>query len=88
MAGWFHPIIDVESRPFWDGCAEGKLMIMHNIEDDNVLFQNSVQMIAALERAGKQFETVLYTQKTHGVTGPESRHVNAAMLDFFERKLK
>ena len=67
---------------------KGGLMIMHNLEDDNVLFQNSVQMMAALERAGKQFETVLYTQKTHGVTGPESRHVNAAMLDFFERRLK
>ena len=67
---------------------KGSLMIMHNLEDDNVLFQNSVQMMAALERAGKQFETVLYTQKTHGVTGAETRHRDAAMLDFFERRLK
>jgi dipeptidyl-peptidase-4 len=67
---------------------EGKLMIVHNIEDDNGLVQNSVQMIDALERAGKQFELTLYTQKTHGVTGSESRHLNAAMLSFFERHLK
>ncbi len=67
---------------------QGSLMIAHNIEDDNVLFQNSVQMIDALERAGKLFETALYTQKTHGVTGPESRQLNAVMLDFFERRLK
>ena len=67
---------------------KGRLMIMHNIEDDNVLFQNTVQMIAALERAGKQFETVLYTQKTHGVTGADGRHRDAAILDFFERTLK
>lgn len=53
-----------------------------------MLFQNSVQMMAALERGGRQFETVLYTQKTHGVTGPETRHRDAAMLDFFERRLK
>jgi dipeptidyl-peptidase-4 len=45
-------------------------------------------MIDALERAGKQFELVLYTQKAHGVTGPEARHVDAAMLGFFERSLK
>jgi dipeptidyl-peptidase-4 len=67
---------------------KGSLMLMHNIEDDNVLFQNTVQMMAALQRAGKQFESVLYTQKTHAVTGPETRHRDAAMLDFFERRLK
>ncbi len=67
---------------------KGSLMIMHNLEDDNVLFQNTVQMMEALQRAGKQFETVIYTQKTHGVTGPETRHRDAAMLDFFERRLK
>jgi dipeptidyl-peptidase-4 len=67
---------------------KGPLMIMHNLEDDNVLFQNSVQMIDALEKAGKQFELTLYTQKTHGVTGIESRHMNEAMLGFFERQLK
>jgi dipeptidyl-peptidase-4 len=67
---------------------KGSLMILHNFEDDNVLFQNSLQMIDALERAGKQFDLVLYTQKTHGVTGPEARHVDAAMLGFFEKALK
>jgi uncharacterized OB-fold protein len=25
---WFHPVVDVESRPFWDGCREHRLMIM------------------------------------------------------------
>jgi len=38
MAGWFHPIIDVESRPFWDGCAEGKLMIMRCTACDKAYF--------------------------------------------------
>ncbi|MEP6961403.1 MAG: prolyl oligopeptidase family serine peptidase, partial [Acidobacteriota bacterium] len=67
---------------------KGSLMIMHNMEDDNVLFQNSLQMIDALEREGKQFDLVLYTQKAHGVTGPEAQHVNAAILAFFNRTLK
>jgi dipeptidyl-peptidase-4 len=70
------------------GNLKGSLMILHNYEDDNVLFQNSLQMIDALAQAGKQFELVLYTQKTHAVTGPEARHLDAAMLGFFERALK
>ena len=67
---------------------KGKLMIVHNLEDDNVLFQNTVQMIDALERAGKAFEMQVYTQKTHAVTGAEVGQLNAAMVDFFERNLK
>ena len=78
-----------ESSPI--GKAENlkaKLMIVHNFEDDNVLFQNSMQMINALEQAGKEFEFMLYPQKTHGVTGPLSRQMESSMLDFFDRNLK
>jgi dipeptidyl-peptidase-4 len=67
---------------------KGKLLIAHNVEDDNVLFQNTVQMVDALERAGKAFEMQVYTQKTHAVTGAEARQLNVAMVDFFERNLK
>jgi dipeptidyl-peptidase-4 len=67
---------------------KGKLMIAHNLEDDNVLFQNTVQMVDALERAGQSFGMQIYTQKTHAVTGAEARQLNAAMVEFFERSLK
>lgn len=67
---------------------KGPLLLLHNFEDDNVLFQNTLQMIDALTRAGKRYEFVLYTQKTHGVTGLESQHLNAVLLEFFERNLK
>jgi dipeptidyl-peptidase-4 len=67
---------------------KGKLMIAHNLEDDNVLFQNSMQMIDALEREGRQFELMLYPQKTHGVNGEAERQMQASMLDFFDRNLK
>ena len=65
-----------------------KLMLIHNFEDDNVLFQNTVQMMNALELADKQFEFKLYPQKTHGVTGPVTSQMNAGMLEFFDRCLK
>jgi dipeptidyl-peptidase 4 len=67
---------------------KANLMLVHNYEDDNVLFQNSLQMTNALQHAGKQFEYMLYSQKTHGVSGPAADQMNASMLDFFERNLK
>ena len=67
---------------------KGKLMLVHNFEDDNVLFQNSIQLVSALELAGKQFEYMLYPQKSHGVSGPAVQHLNQTMVDFFERSLR
>lgn len=67
---------------------KGRLMLVHNFEDDNVLFQNSLQMTNALQLAGKQFDYMLYPQKSHGVTGPAARQMNQMMLDFFDRNLQ
>ena len=67
---------------------KGKLMLVQNFEDDNVLFQNSIQLISALELAGRQFEYMLYTQKSHGVSGIAAHHMNRMMVDFFERSLR
>jgi len=67
---------------------KGKLMLVHNFEDDNVLFQNSLQLTSALQLAGKQFEYMLYPQKSHGVTGPPAQQMNQMMVDFFDRALK
>jgi dipeptidyl-peptidase-4 len=67
---------------------KGRLMIMHNYEDDNVLFQNTLQLADALQRAGKIFDLMLYPQKTHGVSGAAARQRDATMLEFFDRYLK
>ncbi len=75
------------AMPAKAGNLAGKLMIAHNFEDDNVLFQNTAQMISALEAAGKRFELALYPQKTHGVSGAAARQMESTMLDFFERNL-
>lgn len=67
---------------------KGKLMLVHNFDDDNVLFQNMLQLIDALERADKHFELMLYPQKSHGVTGPVRKQMLEGMTAFFERELK
>ncbi|MGA2133428.1 MAG: S9 family peptidase [Bryobacteraceae bacterium] len=67
---------------------KARLLILHNIEDDNVHFQNTMQMAQALEREGKQFQMVVYPQKSHGVGGPLRRQMYQTMLDFFDKSLK
>lgn len=67
---------------------KAKLLIVHNIEDDNVLFQNTVQMSDALEQAGKIFDTAIYTGKSHGGTGPLRKQLLETLTDFFEKNLK
>ncbi len=64
-----------------------RLLIIHNLEDDNVHFQNTLQMAQALERAGKQFQMLVYPQKSHGVGGPLRKQMYQAMLDFFDKSL-
>lgn len=71
-----------------EGLNGTKLLIVHNVEDDNVHFQNSVQMAEALEKADKLFYMVVYPEKTHGVTGPERRQLLEETTTFFEQNLK
>jgi len=65
-----------------------KLLIIHNLEDDNVHFQNTVQFVDALERAGRPFQLMLYPQKEHGVSGALRKHLYETMLEFFEKNVK
>ena len=65
-----------------------KLLIIHNLEDDNVHFQNTIQFVEALERADRPFELMLYPQKEHGVTGALRRHLYETMIDFLEKNVK
>ena len=67
----------------------GALMLVHGTSDDNVHFQNSIQMINALINAGKQFRLMIYPNKTHGIAGRDARvHLFTMIEDHFERELK
>ena len=70
------------------GLEGTKLLMIHNVEDDNVHFQNSVQMAEALEKADKLFYMLVYSQKTHGVSGPEYKQLLDETTAFFEEHLK
>jgi dipeptidyl-peptidase 4 len=67
----------------------GALLLVHGTSDDNVHFQNSIEMIDALIKAGKQFRLMIYPNKTHSIAGPEARvHLFTMIADHFERELK
>ena len=67
----------------------GALLLVHGTSDDNVHFQNSVQMIEALIKAGKQFRLMIYPNKTHGISGSDAHdHLFHMIEDHFERELK
>ncbi len=67
----------------------GALLLVHGTSDDNVHFQNSIQMINALINAGKQFRLMIYPNKTHSIAGKDARvHLFTMIEEHFERELK
>jgi dipeptidyl-peptidase 4 len=67
----------------------GDLMLAHGTGDDNVHFQNSMQMINALIAAGKQFRLMIYPNKTHSISGTDARtHLFHMIDDHFQRQLQ
>lgn len=67
----------------------GSLLLVHGTSDDNVHFQNSVQMVEALIQAGKQFRFMVYPNKTHGIGGSDDRdHLFHLIEDHFQKELK
>jgi dipeptidyl-peptidase-4 len=67
----------------------GALLLVHGTSDDNVHFQNSIQMIDALIKADKPFRLMIYPNKTHGIAGKAARtHLFQMIEEHFERELK
>ncbi len=66
----------------------GKLLLIHGTIDDNVHMANTIQFIDALEKAGKQFQLMLYPKSRHGVVDPVLvRHMRELMTDFILQNL-
>lgn len=70
---------------------KGGLLLVHGTMDDNVHMQNSIQLVAALQDAGKEFEMMLYPEGRHGWGNlpARNRHFNKLKMKFvFENLLR
>jgi dipeptidyl-peptidase-4 len=64
------------------------LLLIHGLADDNVVFDHSAKMMAALQRAGIGFETMVYPGQTHGIREPAlATHMWRGILAFLDREL-
>lgn len=67
---------------------KGDLLLIHGMADDNVHFQNAAELVNALVKANKQFDTYYYPNKNHGISGGNTRlHLYTKMTNFLLEKL-
>ncbi|MBH1943700.1 DPP IV N-terminal domain-containing protein [Erythrobacter sp. YJ-T3-07] len=61
------------------------LLLIHGMADDNVVFENSTELISTLQEAAVPFEMMLYPGYTHRVSGPKiSVHLWHTIFDFLD----
>ena len=71
------------------GAIRDRLMIIHGMADDNVLFTNTTLLIPALVASGQPFELVPYPGSKHGALNFRDTGIHGwkTILDFFDRNL-
>jgi len=73
----------------WLDGLKSPLLLVHGMADDNVLFTNSTQLMAALQKRGTPFDLMTYPGGKHGLSTPEMRkHAYHTIADFFDAHVK
>jgi dipeptidyl-peptidase-4 len=68
---------------------KGKLLVMHGMADDNVLFLHSTKLFRQLQDLGKPFDVMVYPGAKHGlVRQHDGRHAYATIKRFFDENLR
>ena len=68
------------------GDLHGNLLIVHGALDDNVHFQNTLQLISELQKNRKQFDLMVYPRDRHGI-GHGRRHYTDLWLSYVYERL-
>ena len=62
---------------------QGNYLLIHGAADDNVHYQNTMEMVNAMVAANKQFDLFIYPNKNHGIYGGNTRnHLFQMMFDY------
>lgn len=59
-----------------------RLLIIHGTADDNVHFQNSMEMCRRLNAAGKQYDMMVYPDQNHSMMPSSTTVVRQKMVDY------
>ncbi|MFL6755528.1 MAG: DPP IV N-terminal domain-containing protein [Sphingomicrobium sp.] len=85
----------VDQKPYQDSDAledavkiRDPLLLVHGMSDDNVVFQNSTELYARLQKAKRPFEMMAYPGATHAIAGegPQT-HVWSTITRFLDDKV-
>jgi dipeptidyl-peptidase-4 len=79
----------MQNYPALEGKADGSVMLKltHGTGDDNVHFQNTLQLIDQLQKQGAAFDFMIYPDGMHGYRGYQGAHFQAANNAFWEKYL-
>lgn len=71
-----------------DNIKDDTLLLIHGMADDNVIFQNAIDVMAHLQNAGTRFDLMTYPGEKHGFRSRENRmHRDVLGLEFFNERL-
>ncbi len=59
-----------------------RLLLIHGTADDNVHFQNTVELARALNRAGKQYDMMIYPDQNHSMLPDDTANIRRKMLAY------
>jgi dipeptidyl-peptidase-4 len=66
----------------------GRLLLLHGMADDNVIFENATRVIDGLQSRSIPFDMMLYPGQRHGVRGNERQLQQwRTYLDFLDRTI-
>lgn len=66
----------------------GNYLLVHGAADDNVHYQNSMEMVNALVAADKQFDLFFYPNRNHGIYGGNTRnHLFTKLTNWINQNL-
>ncbi|MBO4768209.1 MAG: prolyl oligopeptidase family serine peptidase, partial [Bacteroidales bacterium] len=80
-------VMERVSKSGYKGDRTNMLRITHGTADDNVHFQNTLQLVDQMEKDCKDLELAIYPEEYHGYRGLKSRHSTMQDYKFWYRYL-
>lgn len=64
-----------------------RLLLIHGTADDNVHFQNTIEMVRALNRRGKHYDLQIYPDQNHSMLPDDRANIRQKMIDYTLKNL-